>query len=156
MTACAALLVALCATLPANAAPPEPASLDRWLRNDVGVNHRVGDAGFLAVEGRRPLPADDEHVRMRDHLAHVADVLAHAPATAEERGPMRRTLLGHLDRYIARGVTPENTHFGFRTPVFIDDAGRICAVGFLIEQTAGRALAEDIARTHRYAELETR
>ena len=27
--------------------------------------------------------------------------------------------------------------------------------GYLIEQTAGRALLEDIARTHRYAELET-
>ncbi len=102
-----------------------------------------------------PGPEDDEHVRMRDHLAHIRDVLSRAPSTSEGREPTRRALVAHLDSYIARGVTPENTHFGFRTPVFVDDAGRICAVGYLIEQTAGRALVEDIARTHRYAELET-
>lgn len=62
--------------------------------------------------------------------------------------------LGYLDDYIAHGVTPTNAHLPWRTAVFIDDAGAICAVGYLIERSAGRALAERIAAEHRYDFLE--
>jgi hypothetical protein len=38
--------------------------------------------------------------------------------------------------------------------VFIDDAGAVCAVGYLIERSVGRALPERIAQDHRYEFLE--
>ena len=62
---------------------------------------------------------------------------------------MRQKLLAYLDAYIAHGTTPDNEHLPWRTPVFIDDAGTICAVG-----TSGHALAEKIASTHRYSFIE--
>jgi hypothetical protein len=40
-----------------------------------------------------------------------------------------------------------------RKPCFIDDGGNICAVGYLVEQTAGRAAAEAINARHQYDEL---
>ncbi|MEJ7663205.1 MAG: hypothetical protein WKG07_28525 [Hymenobacter sp.] len=42
---------------------------------------------------------------------------------------------------------------GQRRPCFIDEAGRICAVGYLVEQTAGRAAAERINQHFQYAEI---
>jgi len=38
--------------------------------------------------------------------------------------------------------------------VFIDDFGNVCAVGYLIERSVGRALPEQIARLHRFEYLE--
>lgn len=119
-----------------------------------GANHHLGDDSFVARFGRLPTAADDEHVRMKLHLEFVRAWLAARPATGPELAARRAELLGYLDDYIARGVTPTNAHLPWRTAVFIDDAGAICAVGYLIERSAGRALAERIAAEHRYDFLE--
>jgi hypothetical protein len=52
--------------------------------------------------------------------------------------------------YIERGEFPRNHEVQGRRPHFIDDDGRICAVGYLIEKTAGRATAEAINREHEW------
>src|SRR5207237_4858677 len=76
------------------------------------------------------------------------------PAATSERGRPRAELLGYLDEYHARSITAENGHLPWRTAVFIDDRGAICAVGYLIERSVGRALPEKIAAAHRYDFLE--
>lgn len=119
-----------------------------------GANHHVGDDSFVARFGRRPTTRDSEQTRMTTHLRHVRAWLASRPATRPELADQRAALLGYLDDYIAKGTTPANSHLPWRTPVFIDDAGTICAVGYLIERSAGRALPEVIARRHRYDFLE--
>jgi hypothetical protein len=119
-----------------------------------GANHHLGDDSFVARFGRAPADADGEHVRMAVHLQFVRAWLAARPATKPELAARRAELLGYLDDYIARGVTPSNTHLPWRTAVFIDDAGAICAVGYLIERSVGRALPETIAAQHRYDVLE--
>jgi hypothetical protein len=119
-----------------------------------GANHHVGDDSFVARFGRPPTPADDEHVRMTVHLEFVRAWLATRAATRPELAARRAELLGYLDDYIARGATPVNAHLPWRTAVFIDDAGAICAVGYLIERSVGRALADRIAAAHRYDFLE--
>jgi hypothetical protein len=119
-----------------------------------GANHHLGDDSFLARFGRLPTSADDEHVRMRQHLAFVRAWLAARPATRPELAARRAELLGYLDDYIANGVTPTNMHLPWRSAVFIDDAGAICAVGSLIERSVGRALSDKIAAEHRYDVLE--
>jgi len=49
------------------------------------------------------------------------------------------------------GVFPVNEKYpGIRRPCFIDDHRNICAVGYLIEKTVGRAAAEDINSKHQY------
>ncbi|MCB9731674.1 MAG: hypothetical protein H6745_03455 [Deltaproteobacteria bacterium] len=119
-----------------------------------GANHRLGDLAFLATFGRLPGPGDSEALRMDTHLRFVRARLARRPATAPALEARRAELLGYLDDYIALAHTPENAVAPFRNPVFIDADGNVCAVGYLIERSAGRALAERVAATWRYLRLE--
>ncbi len=142
-------LIGLLATSTASALPP---GADPGLRD--GANHRVGDDSFVTAFGRAPTSADPEKLRMKTHLVDIRAKLAAKPATRPELAARRAELLGYLDDYIAKGITPRNEHLPWRTPVFIDDHGNICAVGYLIERSVGRALPETIAREHRYDFLE--
>jgi len=143
------LLVSLFASTTAYALPP---GADPAFRE--GANHHKGDDSFVALFGRAPTDADDERVRMAAHLKYVHGWLASRPATRPELAGKRAALLEALQRYIAKGTTPQNTNLPWRTPVFIDDEGRICAVGYLIESSVGRALPEKIAKLHKYDFLE--
>jgi len=91
---------------------------------------------------------------MHAHFVHVRGWLGSRDATKPELASRRKEILGYFDEYIAKGTTPQNVHVPWRTPVFIDDRGTICAVGYLIERSASRTLAEKIAKDHRYNVLE--
>jgi hypothetical protein len=143
-----AVLLAMATT--ASALPP--GEHGRGFRD--GANHHLGDDSFVAAHGRAPTRLDDEHTRMHDHLVYARDWLASRPATRPELASRRAELLGYLGDYIAAGITPNNTYVPWRSPVFIDATGNICAVGYLIERSAGRALPERIAREHRLGFLE--
>lgn len=119
-----------------------------------GANHHLGDASFVAAFGRAPDARDGEALRMHTHLTFVRAWLAGRPATRPEFEARRAELLEVLDRYIAKGVTPLNLDAPWRGPVFVDALGHVCAVGYLIEQTAGRALVERIAGQARFELLE--
>ena len=119
-----------------------------------GANHRLGDDSFVAAYGRAPTGDDAERTRMATHLKFVRAELAAKPATRPELAAKRTQLLGYLDDYIAKGTTPQNTRLPWRSPVFIDDFGNICAVGYLIERSVGRDVAETIAAKHRFDYLE--
>jgi hypothetical protein len=119
-----------------------------------GANHHLGDDSFVAAFGRAPGMRDSERVRMKIHLEYVRELLGERAATKPELAARRAELLGYLDEYIAKGTTPRNTRVDHRSPVFIDDLGNICAVGYLIERSAGRALAEKIAQQYRHGFLE--
>lgn len=150
-TAAAVVLLAASAASSAFALPPGAAA-EHGLRE--GANHRLGDDSFIARFGRLPEARDGEKLRMRTHLAYVHGLLAARPATRPALVTRRAELLGYLADYRALDVTPRNTRLPWRSPVFIDDGGRICAVGYLIERSAGRALPEQIARLHRHDFLE--
>ena len=143
-------LVALCAA-PAAALPPTEVS-----RGFVdGANHHLGDTSFVERYGHAPQDAhDDEALRMHTHLRYVRAWLGARPATSPELAARRQVLLGYLDDYIAKGITPLNTHVAWRSPVFVDVFGNVCAVGYLIERSVGRALVERIAAQHRTDYLE--
>ena len=133
-----------------NALPPGAA--ERGLRE--GANHHTGDDSFVEEFGRAPRAGDDEKLRMRVHFAHVRAWLASRPATRPELQAKRDQLLAFLDEYIAHGITPKNIDLAWRTPVFIDHDNTICAVGYLIERSVGRALPAKIAATHRFSYIE--
>jgi hypothetical protein len=119
-----------------------------------GANHHIGNESFIAKFGRAPNRHDPERVRMTLHLQHVHDWLASRPATRPELAAKREAILAALARYVAKGTTPRNLDLPWRTPVFIDEEGTICAVGYLIESTVGRDLPEKIAKQHRYDFIE--
>jgi len=116
-----------------------------------GANHVVGNA---SIKHRAKGKVIKEKALMRAHLSYIRRLLGSGTATSPKFAKQRRRLLGYLDDYIARGVTPRNLRLPWRNPVFIDGAGRICAVGYLIERSVGRPFAETIAKAHRYDYLE--
>lgn len=144
------LLLVLALVLPRVALAQSP-NTDARFR--PGANHHLGDDAFIAELGREPTAAD-EKLRIRSHFLAVRELLHSRAATRPELAAKRAEILAYFDDYIAKGTTPKNEHLPWRTPVFIDDDGTICAVGYLIEHTAGRSVAENIAKSHRYSYLE--
>jgi len=119
-----------------------------------GANHHLGDDSFVAAFGREPGDADSEAVRMHTHLTYVRELLAKRDATRPALAARRTQMLGYLSDYIAKGTTPTNDYVPYRNPVFIDRNGNVCAVGYLIERSVGREVAETIAAAHRLDYLE--
>jgi MORN repeat protein len=120
----------------------------------AGANHHLGDDSFIAKYGHNVDVHASERDRMHQHLQYVRDWLASRPATRPELEARRAEILRTFDAYIANNTTPRNAHVPWRTPVFIDDEGTICAVGYLIQQTTNPALPERIAKAHRYDFIE--
>ncbi len=120
------------------------------------VNAVVGDASYVARFGEAPTAATPDFVRIQTHLAYAEQQLrqrtpAGLPVAQRQR---RAQLLNLLHRYWQAGVFPRNeAPDGRRHPCFIDGAGRICAVGYLVEQTAGRAAAERINQRFQYHDI---
>jgi hypothetical protein len=70
----------------------------------------------------------------------------------EELRAERARNLDRLRDYRLRGIYPANyDHPEAQKPCFIDRDGHICAVGYLVEQSAGRELAEKINSRYQYA-----
>jgi hypothetical protein len=120
------------------------------------INAVVGDASFVATFGRAPDAATDEDLRIRTHLAWVLGKLRAAPVphpTAEQREARARNL-DRLAGYVAAGVFPRNpASVKGRTPNFIDDQGRICAVGHLLRADLGAAAASAIRDRFQFARI---
>jgi hypothetical protein len=120
------------------------------------INPILGDLSFVQTYGHAPDASTDENTRIRTHLAYVetrlraTDVMS---LSASQR-VQRNHVLDLLHDYWTAGVFPRNyDHPGERRPCFIDRDGRICAVGYLVEQTAGREAAEAINQQHQYDDL---
>lgn len=120
------------------------------------VNAIIGDYSFIQTFGCAPDETTDENLRIKTHLAYVENLLretdvSHLTSTQKTK---RTHLLDLLNDYWYAGIFPKNFDYpGQRIPCFIDKDGRICAVGYLIEQTAGRAVAEKINSQFKYHEL---
>lgn len=120
------------------------------------VNPLIGDASFIDRFGAPPTPATDPQLRVSTHLSFVHEVLSRRDASVLTplQRDARRQNLARLREYIDAGVFPQNSRYRDETrPCFIDDDGRICAVGYLVEQSVGRAAAERINATFQYAFL---
>ena len=142
----ASALVLLCAVITLPATPNNSNTHNT-------INAVLGDVSFVQKFGKAPTEATNERLRIQTHLEYVENLLrkadvAHLSTRLRER---RSALLDKLHDYRLAGEFPTNLDFPQeRRPCFIDAAGNICAVGYLIEQTAGRALAERITEAHKY------
>ena len=111
------------------------------------INPVIGDASFVAKYGTQPVLGDNETDRIKTHLEYVEEQLRATDVSAftAEQQAKRTGILDHLQTYWQREQFPINTAYpNERKPCFIDENGTICAVGYLIEKTAGLATAEEI------------
>ncbi|MCY1083599.1 hypothetical protein [Archangium lansingense] len=114
----------------------------------------IGDKSFQARFGRPATVHDDEALRVRVHLEYVLELLRQRPTEhlSPDARAARTRNLDRLEAYIRRGEFPRNDdHPDARRPTFIDSRGRICAVGYLLEQELGREAAAAIAAGFKYA-----
>jgi hypothetical protein len=127
-------------------------------KNEKGqtVNSIIGDISFVHKFGHKPSEATDNTLRIKTHLEYVEGILRQKDVSAlpMEQQQNRAQLLDLLHAYWMKGVFPKNYDYqDQRKPCFIDRDGSICAVGYLIEKTAGRDVAEKINRQCQYEDL---
>ncbi len=120
---------------------------------ESSINAVLGDRSFVECFGERPNANTNEQLRITTHLAYIERVLrskdvAHLSAELRHK---RSFLLDKLHQYRINGRFPRN-YFGGngRKPCFIDKHDNICAVGYLVAQSAGYRLAERINTQHQY------
>jgi hypothetical protein len=116
-----------------------------------GTNRILLERNLAALWGANSELDTENHARISNRLTYVQQLLnlRPTPHLNEAQISNRTHLLYLLGRYADRGVFPKDyeQHSGARL-CFKDEDGRRCAVGFLIEQTHGRDLADRICGTH--------
>jgi hypothetical protein len=122
------------------------------------LNSVLGDISFIKKFSHPPTETTDEVLRLTTHLEYVENLLRQKDVTKlpVELRQKRNTLLDLLHTYWTTAVFPRNYDYPTqRMPCFIDKDGRICAVGYLIEKSSGRNVAEEINRSHKYERIFT-
>jgi hypothetical protein len=120
------------------------------------VNPILGDISYESKFGKKPDPTTDNELRIRTHLEYVENLLRNKDVSelSADLQTKRKHLLDLLHDYWTNGIFPKNYDYGDqRKPCFIDKDGTICAVGYLVEQTTNRQVADDINSKHKYDEL---
>lgn len=124
--------------------------------NDQVINSLLGDISFVSKFGYKPTAATDEDLRIKTHFEYVENLLRQKDITnlTPELQKKRKHILELLHDYWTAGVFPRNYEYADkRVPCFIDKDGRICGVGYLVEQTVGRQAAEEINNGYKYDKI---
>ncbi|NQX98917.1 MAG: hypothetical protein HRT73_13720, partial [Flavobacteriales bacterium] len=122
-------------------------------KGSISRHHLTGDISFINKFGKKPILETSETLRLKTHLEYVELLLRkkNVKGFSENRIKQRTHTLDLLHDYWVAGVFPKNYESkGKRLPCFIDKDRKICAVGYLIEKTAGRQLSEKINLTYKY------
>ena len=116
------------------------------------VNAIIGDASYVQKFELSPDANTNEVLRLQTHLSYVETLLSQRDLShlSGQQKSNRKQILEVLHQYWNNGVFPKNYDYEERRPCFIDRDGAICAVGYLIEKTAGREVAEAINEKHQY------
>lgn len=120
------------------------------------VNSLIGDNGFIAIKGHVPTSYDSEKERVQCHLLYVEYLLRQKDVSnlTADKKRKRKAALNYLHQYAIAGIYPSNFDFkDQRKPCFIDEEGNICAVGYLVQETTNREMAESINELFKYAAI---
>ena len=123
--------------------------------NDL-INPIIGNQSFESEFGYAPSITFNDQVRIQTHLAFVENLLRNknTDGLSNQEKINRDAALDLLHQYWTAGIFPKNyDHPEKRVPCFIDKDETICAVGYLIEKTAGRDVAEKINANHKYEKI---
>lgn len=117
------------------------------------INAVIGDESYRAKYGAEPDKRTFENERITTHLQYVQQKLLdrNVDFLSQQQQENRTKYLNRLTDYIRQGEFPQNNAFpNQHRPNFIDSEGRICAVGYLIEQSMGHEVAESINDKYQY------
>ena len=117
------------------------------------INNVIGDESFIEKFGYAPDQSTDEKSRIQTHLSYVESLLRARETNhlTPDQQRKRSATLDLLKQYAEAGNFPSNLDYpDERRPCFIDRDGNICAVGFLVAETAGIDVAEEINSKHQY------
>ena len=120
---------------------------------DQTINALIGDISFVSTFGFSPNQETDETLRIKTHLAFVENLLRSRSTEhlTKKQKNNRKKMLDLLHDYRTAEAFPSNHDYeNQRRPCFIDDEGNICAVGYLVEQTAGYDAAALINEDFKY------
>lgn len=121
------------------------------------VNAIIGDESFVQTFRKEPAQSTAEVLRIQTHLMFVEKELRNKNVfgLTKKQKRNREKVLNLLHQYWLKGVFPSNYDYPEeRKPCFIDRNGKICAVGYLVEKTAGRNVVEKINANHQYEFIE--
>lgn len=115
------------------------------------VNAVLGDTSWFELHGEFPSSHENEIQRINTHLDYVIALLKSHNAPDPNFKTARELNILHLEEYRSQQVYPQDFKIlEERTPCFIDDKGRLCAVGYLIDRSSSREDAEYINSKYRY------
>lgn len=119
------------------------------------VNLVLGDISFINKFGVEPSTSTNENLRIKTHLEYVENLLRKREVDhlTKQQKQNRKRVLDLLYKYRIAGVFPKNYDHKGRKPCFIDSDGNICAVGYLLEHTTGRATAEAVNEAYQNEEI---
>lgn len=126
------------------------------LFNSTEPDHKGTINAVIGYASAAGLPEEEyshlsEQEKICHHLLYVLEELRNSSdACAPDLSASRASMISLLEEYVFLGAFPVNEKYPGRRPCFIDDYGNICAVGYLVQQTAGEQVAIDIDRQHRY------
>jgi hypothetical protein len=126
------------------------------VKKNQQVNSLLGDISYEQKFGHKPNETIDNNLRISTHLEYVENLLRNKDVSnlSADLKIKRNHLLDLLHNYWMNGKFPKNYDYADqRKPCFIDKDGNICAVGYLVEQTTSRQLANEINSKHKYDDL---
>jgi hypothetical protein len=114
----------------------------------------VGDGDFNQVRPEHPTDPATERINHTLRLQYIEQLLRSRDVSdmPEELRAERMRNLDRLHNYWVRAEYPVNyDHPTAWEPCFIDRDGAVCAVGYLVEQSVGRDVAEKINARYHFA-----
>lgn len=118
------------------------------------INSVIGDISYYEKYHAYPSEFSNENDRIATHLNFVINYLEdHTPEDLNSDQKRNRfQMIFLLRKYVQLREFPKNYDYpGMRIPCFIDKDGNICAVGFLVAETAGYDAAEKINEEYKYS-----
>ena len=105
---------------------------------------------FVPKKEATAFGSDREYIQT--HLNYVLGVLKAADVSGLNTDQLksRKRLVKILARYREEGLFPQNFYRSERIPVFIDELGTHCAVGFLMKESGCGVLAQEISGEDNY------
>ncbi len=120
------------------------------------INPIIGDISYIEKFNVNPNEKVDETTRIKAHLEYAEQLLRKKEVThlSEAEKHNRKKSLDLLKEYCAGEIFPTNAKYkNERRPCFLDNEGRICAVGYLVQQTAGMDLVHSINNAFQYDKI---
>ncbi len=107
-------------------------------------------ASYVPKSDAKPFATDKEYVQA--HLATVLPILENATLNGltEKQIQSRKQMIQWLSEYREQGNFPQNYYCKERVPVFIDENGTHCAVGYLMQQSGQEKMAQRISKNYHY------